>query len=104
LFDSFQLTAVAIDADKKTTSRRLYFQYVTSLFGKNLHETEQGYPTSNQTAPLHHLGQIQRPSHRASFLLNFFLQKRDRIQELLGPRGASGNINIDRNYLVDPLQ
>ena len=49
------------------------------------------------------LGQIQGLLDGPALVLDFFLQQSDGVDELLGTRRTSGNINIDGNHLVDAL-
>src|SRR5229473_45355 len=47
--------------------------------------------------------QIQRLLHRAAFDHDFFLQQRNGINQLLGTRRTSGDIDIHRNDLIHAL-
>src|ERR1017187_2073649 len=49
------------------------------------------------------LAEIQGFPDGPAFFLNFLLQECYRVDELLGARRASGDINIDGNHLVDAL-
>src|SRR6185369_8972829 len=49
------------------------------------------------------LFEVQRTAERSTFLLDLFLQQRDRIDQLFRTRRASGNVNVDRNPLVHSL-
>src|SRR5579863_2102346 len=49
------------------------------------------------------LAEVQRALDGAAFLLNFFLQQSDGVDQLLGTRWASGHIDIDRNNLIYAL-
>src|ERR1700694_3689798 len=47
--------------------------------------------------------EIQRLLHRAAFDHDFFLQQRDRINQLLGTRWTAGDIDIHGNNLIHAL-
>lgn len=47
--------------------------------------------------------QIQHALQRALLMLNFFLQQRDRIQQLFRPWRTSRHINIDWYHLIHAL-
>ncbi len=48
-------------------------------------------------------GNVQSALNRSALRLNLLLEESDRVDQLLGTRRASGNIDIDGNNLVHTL-
>jgi len=46
---------------------------------------------------------IQSLHQTTGFALNLLLKQRNGVHKLLGPWRAPGNVNVDRNYLIYPL-
>src|SRR5260221_1528452 len=71
---------------------------------KNRHSVEGiGIPRCARDFRKTALRQVQRPLERSALFLNFFLQQRDGMDQLLRPRRAAGHVNINRDDLVHAL-
>src|SRR5258707_14441882 len=65
---------------------------------KNRHSVEGiGIPRCARDFRKTALRQVQRPLERSAVFLNFFLQQRDGMDQLLRPRREAGHVNSDRD-------